>query len=91
MTMRQKRITKRVSVTHGDVFGYNTKTGELENRQVTIPQRVTDPGLLLMLSVTENFMAIDALITDIEEFNYVMSEGDFLKKGKVIDFVATAR
>jgi hypothetical protein len=89
--MRQKRITKRVSVTHGDVFGYNLDTGELENRQVTIPQRVTDPGLLLMLSVTENFMAIDALITDIEEFNYVMSEGDFLKKGKVIYFVATAR
>lgn len=89
--MRQKRITKRISVTHGDVFGYNLETGELENRQVTFNQRVTDPGLLLMLSLTDTFMAIDALITDIEEFNYVMSEGDFLKKGKVTSFVATSR
>lgn len=78
-------------MTHGDVFGYNYETGDLENRPVTINQRVTDPGLLCMLCLTDTFVPIDSTIIEIEEFNYVMSEGDFLKKGKVIDFVATAR
>ena len=89
--MRQKRITKRISVTHGDVFGYNYETGDLENRPVTINKRVTDPGLLCMISLTDTFVPIDSMIIDIEEFNYVMSEGDFLRKGKVTSFVATSR